>query len=49
MLNKFDSKFSSFSTGQIKILDEVDEFGIYFQAHTARLFTSAALIGGIVT
>lgn len=30
--NKFGNKFSSFSQGQIKIVDDPNEFGIYFQA-----------------
>lgn len=49
VLNKFANKFSSFSKGQIKIEDETDEFGIYFQADLKRLFISAGLIGGIAT
>ena len=49
VLNKFANKFSSFSQGQIKIVDEADEFGIYFQADLTRLFTSAGLIACIAT
>lgn len=47
--NKFANKFSSFSQGQIKILDEADEFGVYFQADMTRLFTSAGLIAAVAT
>jgi ABC-type multidrug transport system fused ATPase/permease subunit len=49
VLNKFANKFSSFSKGQIKIVEEVDEFGIYFQADLTRLFTSAGITAAIAT
>ena len=48
-INKFANKYSSFSKGQIKIIDEDDEFGIYFQADLTRLFISSGLIAGIAT
>lgn len=49
VLNKFANRFSSFSKGQIKIVDEPNEFGIYFQADLTRLFTSAGLMAGVAT
>jgi hypothetical protein len=49
VLNKFANKFSSFSKGQIKIVDEVEEFGVYFQADLTRIFTSAGLTAAIAT
>jgi hypothetical protein len=47
VLNRFANKFSSFSEGQIKVVDEKDEFGVYFEAKLANLFTSAGLISAI--
>ena len=49
VLNRFANKFSSFSKGQIKIVDEGDEFGVYFQAELARMYSSAALFAGVGT
>ena len=48
-LNRFANKFSSFSRGQIKIVDEGNEFNVYFEGELTRMFTSAALLAGVVT
>ena len=47
VLNRFANKFSSFSEGQIKVVDEEDKFGVYFEAKLANLFTTAGLIAAI--
>ncbi|MGC4102138.1 hypothetical protein [Ferruginibacter sp.] len=44
---KSANKFSSFSQGKIEIVDEADEFGIYFQATTTRVFASAGLMAAL--
>ena len=49
VLNRFANKFSSFSKGQIKIVDQGNEFNVYFQAQQTRTFTSAALLAAIGT
>ena len=49
VLDRFANKFSSFSQGQIKIVDEGNEFGIYFQGKLTRLFTFAGLMAGPAT
>ncbi|HEY5408169.1 MAG TPA: hypothetical protein VIJ92_13825 [Ginsengibacter sp.] len=49
VLNRYADKFSSFSSGQIKIVDEGNEFGVHFKADWTRMFTSAGLLAGIVT
>jgi len=49
VLNRYADKFSSFSSGQIKIVDEGNEFGVHFKANWTRMFTSAGLLAGIMT
>lgn len=45
--DRFANKFSSFSSGEIKIVDEDDEFGIYFEGKLANLFKSAGIFAAI--
>jgi len=49
VLNRYANKFSSFSNGQIKIVDTGNEFVVYVKASVTRLFISAGLIGVAVT
>ncbi|UAY53369.1 hypothetical protein [Ferruginibacter albus] len=48
VLNKFSNKFSGFSQGQITIVDEEDEFGVYLRATSTRLFKSAGIIAAVI-
>lgn len=49
VIDRFANKFKSFSYGQLKIVDEGDEFGIYFEGKWTKLFTSAGTLAMIAT
>ena len=48
VIDKFSNKLSSFSNGQLEIIDEGDKYVVYFEAEWTKLFTNAGIIATIV-